>query len=54
MVDPVSSLSKSGNALTANSVVERLIHWAKAQGMTLICTSLLDEMASQSDGTSTL
>jgi circadian clock protein KaiC len=54
VVDPVSSLSKSGNALTANSVVERLIHWAKAQGMTLICTSLLDEMASQSDGASTL
>ena len=54
VVDPVSSLSKSGNALTANSVVERLIHWAKAQSMTLICTSLLDEMASQSDGGSTL
>jgi circadian clock protein KaiC len=54
VVDPVSSLSKSGNALTANSVVERLIHWAKAHGMTLICTSLLDEMASQSDGASTL
>src|SRR5688572_24246256 len=54
VVDPVSSLSKSGNALTANSVVERLIHWAKARGMTLICTSLLDEMASQSDGASTL
>ncbi len=54
VVDPVSSLSKSGNALTANSVVERLIHWSKAQGMTLICTSLLDEMASQSDGASTL
>jgi circadian clock protein KaiC len=54
VVDPVSSLSKSGNALTANSVVERLIHWAKAHGMTLICTSLLDEMANQSDGASTL
>jgi circadian clock protein KaiC len=54
VVDPVSSLSKSGNALTANGVVERLIHWAKAEGMTLICTSLLDEMASQSDGASTL
>jgi circadian clock protein KaiC len=54
VVDPVSSLSKSGNALTANSVVERLIHWSKAKGMTLICTSLLDEMAHQSDGASTL
>jgi circadian clock protein KaiC len=31
-----------------------LIHWSKARGMTLICTSLLDEMASQSDGASTL
>jgi circadian clock protein KaiC len=54
VVDPVSSLSKSGNALTANSVVERLIYWSKSHGMTLICTSLLDEMASQSDGASTL
>jgi circadian clock protein KaiC len=31
-------------------VAERLIDWAKAQGITLVCTSLLDEMARQSQG----
>ena len=30
VVDPVSTLSKSGNELTAHSVAERLIDWSKA------------------------
>ncbi len=47
MIDPVSTLSKSGNELTAHSVAERLIDWSKADGITLVCTSLLDEMSSQ-------
>ncbi|WP_200955649.1 ATPase domain-containing protein [Massilia sp. Root418] len=54
VIDPVSTLSKSGNELTAHSVAERLIDWSKAQGITLVCTSLLDEMASQSEGGSPL
>ncbi len=54
VIDPVSTLSKSGNELTAHSVAERLIDWSKADGTTLICTSLLDEMASQSEGGSPL
>jgi circadian clock protein KaiC len=48
VIDPVSTLSKAGNELTAHGVVERLIDWSKADGITLVCTSLLDEMAGQS------
>jgi circadian clock protein KaiC len=54
VIDPVSTWSKPGNAMTARSVAERLIGWAKADGTTLLCTSLLDEMASQSEGSSPL
>ena len=54
VIDPVSTLSKSGNELTARSVAERLIAWSKAGGTTLVCTSLLDEMSSQSEGSSSL
>jgi circadian clock protein KaiC len=54
VVDPISTLSKSGNELTAHSVAERLIDWSKAEGITLMCTSLLDEMSSQSEAGSPL
>ena len=54
VIDPVSTLSKSGNEQTAHSVAERLIDWAKAAGTTLVCTSLLDEMTSQNEGGSPL
>jgi circadian clock protein KaiC len=50
VIDPVSTLSKSGNELTAHGVAERLIDWTKADGITLVCTSLLDEMTGQIDG----
>ncbi len=50
VLDPVTTLSKTGNELTAHSVVERLIDWTKADGITLVCTSLMDEMAVQFDG----
>ena len=43
VIDPVSSLSTAGNELTAHGVVDRLIDWAKADGITLVCTSLIDE-----------
>jgi circadian clock protein KaiC len=42
VVDPVSGLSKAGNHLTAHGVSERLLDWAKAQGITLLCTSLVE------------
>ena len=54
VIDPVSTLSKAGNELTAHSVAERLIDWSKSDGTTLVCTSLLDEMASQNEGGSPL
>lgn len=54
IIDPVSTLSKSGNELTAHSVAERLIDWSKTNGITLVCTSLLDEMSSQDTGGSPL
>ena len=54
VVDPLSALSTSGNALTAHGVAERLVDWAKSQGITLVCTSLIDERSSVSDGASPL
>jgi circadian clock protein KaiC len=51
VIDPVSMLSKSGkNELTAHGVAERLIDWAKSANITMVCTSLLDEMSSQLEG----
>lgn len=48
VIDPVSTLSKTGNELTGHAVAERLIDWSKSDGTTLVCTSLLDEMNPQS------
>jgi circadian clock protein KaiC len=50
VIDPVSTLSKAGNELTAHGVAERLIDWSKADEITLVCTSLLDEMSNRLDG----
>ena len=44
VIDPVSTLAKIGNELTALGVAERLIDWSKANGTTLVCTSFLDEL----------
>jgi circadian clock protein KaiC len=51
IIDPVSALAKAGNEGTAFSVVERLIDWTKANGITLLCTSLLHEVGIQEAGT---
>jgi circadian clock protein KaiC len=51
VIDPVSALSKAGNEGTAHSVAERLIDWSKSEGITLLCTSLLDEAGAQIEGT---
>jgi len=50
VIDPASALAKSGNELTAHSVAERLIDWSKRMGITLVCTSLLDEMSTAPGG----
>ena len=49
VIDPVSKWSKSGNDSSTHSVAERLFDWSKAGGTTLLCTSLLDEMASPTE-----
>jgi circadian clock protein KaiC len=54
VIDPVSTWAKSGNDVTAHSVAERLIDWAKADGTTLVCTRLLDEMSNQAEGAAPL
>jgi circadian clock protein KaiC len=54
VIDPVSALSKPGNELTAHNVAERLVDWSKAGGMTMVCTSLLDEMTGRTEGGSPL
>jgi circadian clock protein KaiC len=54
VIDPVSALSKSGNELTAHGVAERLIDWSKGNGITLVCTSLLDDSANNLNGSTPL
>jgi circadian clock protein KaiC len=54
VIDPVSALAKSGNELTAHAVAERLIDWSKGAGVTLVCTSLLDEISSDAQNKSPL
>jgi circadian clock protein KaiC len=49
VIDPLSALSTAGNELTARGVAERLIAGCKADGITLVCTSLLDERSKRQD-----
>jgi circadian clock protein KaiC len=50
VIDPISVLSKTGNRLTAHSVAERLLDWARANAVTLACTSLLTDASPQMEG----
>jgi circadian clock protein KaiC len=50
VIDPVTTWSSFGNDLTARRAAERLIDWSKAEGITLVCTRLLDEVRSQAAG----
>jgi len=47
VIDPVSTWYKSSNDTTAQSMVDRLIDWSKGEGITLVCSSLLDEMSNR-------
>jgi circadian clock protein KaiC len=49
VIDPVSALSNSGTDLGAHGVGQRLIDWSKADRITLVCTSLLNEISGQSE-----
>jgi circadian clock protein KaiC len=52
IIDPVSALSKGGSEGLVHSVAERLIDWAKFEGITLLCSSLLEGTApGQMEGT---
>lgn len=51
IIDPCSAVGKVGNEGTGQGVVERLIDWAKARGITVICTSLLDRAEGAAEGT---
>ncbi len=51
VIDPISALSKLGNEGAAHGVAERLINWTKSTGITILCTSLLDEAGQQVEGT---
>jgi circadian clock protein KaiC len=48
VIDPVSALSNSGTELAAHGVGQRLIDWSKADRITLVCTSLLNEISGHS------
>ncbi len=50
VIDPVSTLSRAGNELTAHGVAERLLDWCKKDTITLMCSSLLDANASEENG----
>ena len=54
VIDPVSTWYKSGNDTTAQSVADRLIDWSKGECITLVCTSLLDEMSNRTESGSPL
>ena len=55
VIDPMSTWSRSGNGSNTHSVAERLTDWAKANTITLVCTSQLDEMSGKTEsGSSSL
>jgi circadian clock protein KaiC len=51
VVDPISALLLSNSHNVSHSVAERLIDWAKENGMTLVCSSLLDHTLPRIEGT---
>ena len=42
VIDPISAFGKVGQDARTFAAVERLIDWARGDGLTLVCTSLLD------------
>jgi circadian clock protein KaiC len=49
VIDPISTFAKAGNETTAHRVAERLVDWCKADGITLVCSSLLDDTTTQTE-----
>ncbi|MCX7360319.1 MAG: circadian clock protein KaiC [Alphaproteobacteria bacterium] len=51
VVDPLSALAKAGDHGVGHSVAERFIGWTKENGITSVCSSLLDRALPASEGT---
>lgn len=51
VIDPLSAITKAGGAVPALSVSRRLIYQTKREGITLLCTSLLEGDAPSMEGT---
>lgn len=51
LVDPVSALAKAGGHRLAAAVTERLLDRAKSLGITVLMTSLLEDLAPDHEGT---
>jgi circadian clock protein KaiC len=54
VIDPVSTLSNSSTALAAHGMGQRLIDWSKADRITLVCTSHLNETPEHSEADTSL
>lgn len=51
IIDPLSAMLKSGGDIAAMAVAQRLLRHAKANGITVFCTSLLDPGDHQAEST---
>lgn len=51
VVDPLSALAPGGQDGWSKSIVERLIAWCKSRGITLLCTSLLNQQSPIAEST---
>jgi circadian clock protein KaiC len=49
VIDPLSALARCGSPRLAQSVARRLHDWAKGQGITLLCTSLLEDSGNDAE-----
>jgi circadian clock protein KaiC len=50
VIDPLSALVNFSDTTRAQSVATRLMNWAKSQGITLFCTSLLSDRTLDTEG----
>jgi circadian clock protein KaiC len=50
VIDPLSALVVKANEAQTQNVAKRLVDWCKSAGITLFCTSLLDEGGQETEG----
>lgn len=51
VVDPLSAMLKAGGLVSAMSAAQRLLYWSKAEGVTLLFTSLLEATDPETEAT---